>query len=1029
MRNISSWSIKNPTVPIVMFIVLMVLGVISFDRMAINNNPDITFPVAIVTVTQPGAAPSEMETQITQRVEGAVASVSGVEKISSYVVEGVSTTNIEFTIGTPVDRAVNDTRDAIAKIRSDLPEGILEPQVQREDFDGSLSQWSVSTTSMTLEQLSWFVDNTVAKRLLSIPGVAGITRSGGVTREIRINLDPGRLQSYGITAAQLNASLRQLNVDAAGGRANVGGAEQSMRVLGGARTAQALADTQIGISMSRFVRLGDIAEVRDSTAEQRTMARLNGRQITAFTINKAKGASEVAADDATRAELEKIKADNPQVNFELITNSVDYTRLQYKSALHAMVEGAVLAVIVVFVFLRDWRSTTIAALAIPLSCIPAFFFMDAIGFTLNGLSLLALSLVAGILVDDAIVEIENIVRHMRMGKTPWQASLDAADEIGLAVVATTMAIVAVFLPVALMPGISGQFFKQFGLTVVISVLMSLLVARMVTPLIAAYFLRPHGVQAHASGKWMQRYLALLRWTMSNRWKTVGVGAVALAMTVAIFMSLPTEFQPPQDRGNSTVNIELTPGSRLEDTARVSAMAAAALRQRPEVRQIFESIGDGDDPRTAVININLVDRAERKLSTVDFERAMAPVLRKLPDARVNFQSQDGGVGGHDITIMLVGDDPAQLQLAADNLVRGMKRLPLIQDPRIDGDLKRPEIIIKPHFDIAANLGVSVSALSQTIRIATIGDIPQNLAKFSLSDRQIPIRVQMPESVRSNLTTLENLPVPTALGTSVPLKVVADVSFGEGPSKIRRFNQSRRIALVADLSPGAQSGDAQKSIYALPEYKSLPIGVKEIKFGNAEWQDELITNFILAICAGVLLVLAVLILLYRRALPPFVNLASLLLAPLGAMIALKITGFAISMPVLIGLLMLVGIVAKNSILLVDFAIEEMRFGVDRTTAMLDAGHKRAQPIVMTSVAMVAGMLPVALAIGGDGSWRQPMGVAVIGGITLSTLLTLIIVPAGFTLADDLEKWLGRRVGRAFNTADVVIPPVRPGQQPAE
>ncbi len=1029
MRNMSSWAIRNPTVPIVLFIVLMFLGIVSFSRMAINNQPDITFPVANVIVTQPGAAPSEMENQITQRVEGAVASVNGVEKITSWVVEGMSTTVVEFSIGVPVDRAINDTRDAVTKIRADLPDGILEPQVQRVDFDGGLTQWSVSTTDLTLEQLSWFVDNTVAKRLLSIPGVAGITREGGVSREIRINLDPARLQAYGITAAQLNTSLRALNVDAAGGRANIAGAEQSMRVLGGAKTAQALADTQIGISLGRFVRLGDVAEVRDATAEQRTLARLNGRQITAFTINKAKGASEVAADDLTRAELEKIKRENPRVHFELITDNVQYARDQYSSAIHAMIEGAVLAVLVVFVFLRDWRSTLIAAVAIPLSCIPAFFFMDAMGFTLNFLSLLALSLVAGILVDDAIVEIENIVRHMRMGKTPWQASLDAADEIGLAVVATTMAIVAVFLPVALMPGISGQFFKQFGLTVVVSVLLSLLVARLVTPLAAAYFLRPHAVREHASGRVMQQYLRFLRWTMANRWKTVGAGVAAFALTLAILVSLPTAFNPAQDTGNSTVSLELAPGSTLADTTRVSGMAAAILRARPEVRQIFESIGSGDDPRTATINVNLVERTERKLSTTEFERDVAPLLRRLPDARVNFQSQDGGIGGHDITIMLVGDDPVTLQAGADNMVAGMRRLALLRDPRIDGDLKRPEIIIKPHFDIAANLGVSVMALSQTIRIATIGDIPQNLAKFSLSDRQIPIRVQMPESVRTNLTTLENLPVPTQAGGSVPLKVVADVSFGEGPSKLRRFNQSRRIAIVADLAPGAQSGDAQKAIYALPEYKNLPEGVKEIKFGSAEWQGELMVNFVFALVAGILLVLAVLILLYRRALPPFVNLASLMLAPLGSMIALKVTGFALSMPVLIGLLMLFGIVAKNSILLVDFAIEEMRYGVDRTTAILDAGHKRAQPIVMTSVAMVAGMLPVAFALGGDGSWRQPMGIAVIGGITLSTILTLIIVPAGFTLADDLEKWIGRRIGGAFNKADLPPAPTRPAPLPAE
>ena len=1030
MRNISSWAIKNPTFPIVLFLVLMFLGVASFVRMPINNQPDISFPAAIVTVTQPGAAPSEMENQITQKIEGAIASVNGVDKITSWATEGVSGTQVTFKLGTPVDRAVNDVRDAVAKVRSDLPDGILEPQVQRIDFDGELAQYSVTTSDMTLEQLSWFVDNTISKRLVPIPGVAGIARTGGVNREIRVNLDPARLQAYGITAAQLNNSLRALNLDAGGGRASVGGAEQSLRVLGGARTATTLADTQIGISMGRSVRLGDVATVVDASAEQRTIARLNGRQITAFSVQKAKGASEVAADDKVKAELAKIEKENPKIKFAVITDDTKETRDNYSSALHAIIEGAILAVLVVFIFLRDWRSTLIAAAAIPLSSIPAFFFMDVMGFSLNFLSLLALSLVAGILVDDAIVEIENIVRHMRMGKSPWQASLDAADEIGLAVVATTMAIVAVFLPVALMPGISGQYFKNFGLTVVAAVLVSLLVARLITPLAAAYFLRPHAIQEHANGKWMQRYLTFLRFTLRHRWKTVGAGFAAFLLTLFLLTKLPLAFNPPVDTGRSSVQLEMAPGTPLAVVARLSGQAATLLRARPEVAQVFEAIGSDEDTRFANLNVNLVDRSKRKLSTVEFERDMAPALRQLPDARANFQSQSGGgPGGHDITMMLVGDDPVLLRNAALKLVAGMKGIATLRDPHIDADLQRPEIVIKPHFDMAAQMGVSVAALSQTIRIATIGDIPQNLAKFSLSDRQIPIRVQMPEAMRSDLTTLENLPVPTASGASVPLKVVADVAFGEGPTKIRRYNQSRRVAIVADLAPKAQSGAALKTIYALPAFTGLPEGVKEVKFGEAEWQGELLVNFALALVSGILLVLAVLILLYRRALPPFVNLASLMLAPLGTVLALLITGFALSLPVFIGLLMLFGIVAKNSILLVDFAIEEMRAGVDRATAILDAGHKRAQPIVMTSVAMVAGMLPIAFAFSGDGSWRQPMAVAVIGGITLSTILTLIIVPAGFTLADDLEKWIGRRLGGAVNRAEKAPRPGLAAPQPAE
>ena len=1026
MRNISSWAIKNPIPPIVLFLVLTLLGFVSFNRMAITSQPDISFPIVNVIVSQPGAAPTEMEKQITQIIEGSIAGVNGVDHITSYVTEGSATSVVEFKIGVPVDRAVNDIRDAVTKVRSQLPDGILEPIIQRQDFDGPLGYYSVSTSDMTLEQLSWFVDNDIAKRLRGIPGVASVGRSGGVTREIRVNLDPARMQSFGTTAVQVNNALRSLNLDAAGGRAEVAGAEQSLRVLGGAKTATALAQTQLALPNGRMIRLADVADIKDAYAEQRTVGLLNGRQVTSFSVQKAKGASEVSAMDGVQKEIAKIEKDNPKVHFELIYDNVQYVRDQYKASIRAMVEGAVLAVIVVFIFLRDWRATLISALAIPLSCIPTFFFMDAMGFTLNGLSLLALSLVAGILVDDAIVEIENIVRHMRMGKTPYQASMEAADEIGLAVVATTFSIVAVFLPVALMPGISGQFFKSFGLTVVGAVLMSLLVARLITPMIAAYFLKPHGIREHASGPVMDQYLKVLRWTIRGwrRWATLGAGVLAFGLTLVMFTMLPQAFQPPVDSGSSQVSVELAPGARLEDTQRVSASVSKLLRARPEVKEVFESIGNDEDVRFATLYINLVDRKQRKFSTVEFERDEAPELRKLADARVFFQSQQGGVGGHDITIMLVGDDPATLKSGAQNVVMGMKKLPMLRDARIDGDLQRPEIVIKPHFDLAANLGVTVASLSQTIRIATLGDVPQNLAKFSLSDRQVPIRVQLPESTRTDLTTLQNLPVPTASGGSVPLKVVADVYFGEGPTKVRRYDQSRRLAIVADLAPGAQDGDANKAIHALPAFKNLPQGVREIQFGQAQWMGELVMNFVFAVIAGVLLVFAVLVLLYRRVLPPFVNMTSLLLAPLGGLIALKLTGFAVSMPVYIGLLMLFGIVAKNSILLVDFAIEEMRVGVDRTTAIIDAGHKRAQPIVMTTVAMVAGMLPVGLSLGGDGSWNQPMAITVIGGLIVSTLLTLLIVPAGFTLADDLEKWLGPKLSRYFTSS-----PTHAAPHPAE
>ncbi len=1033
-RNISSWAIRNPVAPLVLFIALTFAGALSFLRMQVNNNPDVSFPAAQVSVVQPGAAPTEMETQVAQKVEAALRGVNGVDSMSTRIDEGNSQTFVQFTIGTPVDRAVNDVRDALANIRGDLPDGILEPQVSRIDADGGpIAYFSAEAVDMTLEELSWYVDNTVAKRLLSVPGMASIQRSGGVTREIRVILDPVRMQGQGVTAAQVNQQLRSINLNAAGGRAQIAGSEQSVRVLGNASSAFALGETMISTGTGHSVKLSDVATVRDFYAEQRNLAKMEGRQVLSFALAKAKGSSDVTVYDEGIATLRKLEKENPKVRFTQLFTSVDYTRDQYHSAIDAMWEGAVLAVLVVFVFLRDWRATAISALAIPLSAIPAFWFMALMGFTLNGISLLALSLVAGVLVDDAIVEIENIVRHMRMGKGPYQAAIDAADEIGLAVLATTMAIVAVFLPVGLMPGVTGQFFKQFGLTVVVAVLVSLAVARLITPLVAAYFLKSHGHASHGDNWMMHRYLALLHWsldkrralafkarhagrkrwlawTLDHRFWVMGIGVGAFALTIVAFGTLQFVFQPTINTNYSQVRIEMVPGATLAQTEAVADQVSRLLRTAPEFDVAFNEINVGN------ANVYITLKKDRARTSTEFEREMAGKLRGIADARVTFQSQGSGLG-RDVTLMLAGSDPDLVTRTAQQIVQEMSALKELRAPRIDGDLQRPEISIRPRLAVAADMGVTTAALSQAIRIATQGEIDQNAAKFSLSDRQIPIRVVLDHGARTSISTIENLPVPTTSGTSVPLKVVADISFGAGPSVLRRYNQNRRIAIGADLAPGVVT--ASKQIDALPTLKNLPAGVERVSFGDDKLTQELVFNFIVAVLSGVLLVFAVLVLLYRRVMPPFVNMGALLLAPLGGALALHITGNPLSLPVLIGLLMLLGIVAKNSILLVDFALLEIEKGVEKSIAIIDAGHKRAQPIVMTTVAMVAGMLPIALALSGDGSWRAPMGIVVIGGLIMSTVLTLVIVPAGFSLAVGLENRVAPWLKRTLTNGGEVAP----------
>jgi multidrug efflux pump subunit AcrB len=1134
-RNLSAWSIRNPIVPIVMFIGLTLAGIVAFNRMDVNNSPDIDFPFVNVNISQPGAAPTEIETQITQKVEAAVRSINGVDEIQSSAREGGSWTGVQFAIGIDTNDAVNEVKNAVDQIRGDLPDGILEPRISKEEIGGNgpIGYFAVRADDMTMEQLSWFVDDTVSRRLLSIEGMASVGRSGGVDREIRVVLDPARMQSLGVTASQINQTLRQVNTDAAGGQAEIAGSRQSVRVLGNAANAFDLGQTNITLAGGRSIKLSDVADVYDGFSEQSSIAKIRGQQVVTFSIERAKGYSDVTVYDEAVKEVEALQKENPSVHFTLLYTSVEYTKDQYETSMEAMIEGAVLAIVVVFLFLRDWRATMISAIAIPLSAIPSFYFMSLMGFTLNELSLLALSLVAGVLVDDAIVEIENIVRHMRMGKSAYQASIDAADEIGLPVVATTFSIVAVFLPVGLMPGISGQFFKNFGLTVVVAVLMSLLVARMITPMIAAYFLQAKGHAAHGEGWLMDQYLKVLHWSLDTRlsdrlraslervrtvatyliptvlgaiglaaylvyrtfmgpesegaefgvdtvvsllfagafgamlglgltlavggmigWRQgfdqsrftrwtryasthlrlfdhrlwcFGIGVGALGITVALLYFLPQQFQPLTDSDSSRANIEMVPGTTIEQTEAVADKVAALLEKQPEVRLVMERVQEG----RGVLFVML--KADRQSTSIEFERRLAKEFKNIADARVTFSSQSGGGGtGRDISVMLTGSDPEKLKTAAQTLVEQMSGVEGLQAPRVAADIQRPELVIVPRLDLAAKLGVTTSALSQTIRIATIGEIDQNAAKFSLSDRQIPIRVMLPKASRQDLSTIENLPVPTSSGGSVPLKRVAEIKFGAGPTQIQRYNQSRRIFVGADLGEGALKGPVMDAIDDLPIMKNLPAGVSNAPVGDDKWQAELITNFIIAVISGIMLVFGVLVLLYRRFVSPLVNMTSLLLAPLGGLLALAIAGQPVSIAVYIGILMLLGIVAKNSILLIDFALVEMDSGVPKTEAIVDAGHKRAQPIVMTTVAMAAGMVPTAISVSGDAAWRSPMGTTVIGGLILSTALTLLIVPAGFSLADGLEKrlgpWLRRRV-LTYQPGDEHGGRARPETHPAE
>ncbi len=1020
MTGISSWSIQHPIPTIVFFLVLTVAGIAGFRSMRVNNVPDIDVPAVVVTVAQPGAAPPELETQVTRPIEDAVAGLGSIEHIRSVVNDGVSVTTIEFVLGVDSDRVTNDVRNAVSAVRSELPADAEEPVVQRIDAaGGSLLTYVVRAPDLSPEALSWFVDNDVAKALLAIEGVSQVARQGGVDREIQVRLDPTRLAAMGVTAGDVSHQLRRINANLPGGRATVGTGEQSIRTLGSALTVEALASTRIDLADGRTVRLSDLGTALDSWAEPRSRARFDGEEVVGFGVVRTRGTSEVRVAELARNEIARLDAARDDVQFEEVTSSVQFVQESYLASVEALLLGALLAVAVVWWFLRDVRATLISAVAMPLSLLPTFAVMAWLNQSFNIVTLLALSLTVGILVDDAIVEIENIVRHMRQGKAPYPASLEAADEIGLAVVATTFTILAVFVPVGFMPSVVGQFFKAFAIASCVSVLFSLVVARTLTPLLCAYLLRSTDAGAHGEPAWIRQYAKLLSWALDHRRIVLVSGLAIFAGSLALASFLPSDFVPVSDRGRSVLSVELPPGTTLAESDDVVQRITTMLETRPEVESVYSAIGttmtemgpgggatSQGDVRRSVVTVNLVPRHSRALTQQEFETQIGETLRRVPGARVRFGAD--GSSGAKLSIALASDDPTLLAQASRQVEREMRGVEGLSNVASTANLARPEILIRPKPDKAAALGVAAETISQVARVATLGDVDASLPKFNLADRQIPIRLILIEEARADADTIENLRVPTLGGGSVPLSAVADVEFGAGPSQIDRLDRRRSATIEGELA-GLPLGEASERVHALPGLRNLPAGVSEVPAGDSERRGELFTGFAIACGTGILLMYVVLALLFEGFAHPFTILTALPLSIGGAFGLLILSDRALSLPALIGILMLMGIAAKNSILLAEYALTaRARDGLSRRDALMDAGRKRARPIEMTTFAMGAGMLPIALGFGADVEFRSPMAIAVIGGLITSTVLSLVFVPVAFTFVDDLQGWLGSRLG---------------------
>ena len=1006
--RISAWAIRNPLPVALLFISLTLAGWFSYNHLPIREYPNITFPAVTVGVTESGAAPSEMQNQVTRPIEDAVASIPGVKHLYSGVSLGISNTTIEFELGTDLQKATDEVRTAVDRVRVQLPPGIDPPLVQRVDANSqSILIYAVSSPDLSPVQLSWFVDNTVARTLQGMPGVAQVNRDGGQDREINVTLNPSRMAAFGVTAPQVNAALYQYNIDETGGRADIGGREQTVRVLGQAATVDTLRRLTIPAN-GRYVPLSDIAEIGDGQSEPRAFARLNNRPVVGFEVAETVNASEVATEKGVKAAIDKLAKAHPEVRFTQIIDTVDQTRLSYDATVHVLVEGMLLAAFVVFLFLKNWRATAIAAVAMPLSLIPTFSALQLFGFNLDVISLLSLTLVIGILVDDAIVEIENIEKRIERGETPYRASLIGADSIGLAVVATTATIVVVFTPVSFMGGIPGQYFKEFGLTVAVSVIFSLIVARLLTPLLSAYFLKPrgHGAPKRPLGG---AYRRTLDWAMTHRWIAAGLGGLIFVGSIMLLGMRPTGFTPVGDPGYVYLNMLGPPGATRADMVTDVTRTTDMLLAQPDVERVYAQVGvgsgssEGQDLNNGVFTVIL--KQHRSLNTDAFKRHIRPLLRQIPDVRLTTQ---GGYGSSDVEMVLSSQDGVALEHTQLELMREMRTVPSVSDVRPSPMPSGPELVVRPKPDEAARLGVTSDALAQVLRIATIGDIDANVSKFSEGERRIPIRVRLPQEDRTSLAVLGQLQVPTAGGGSTPLASVADLSFEAGPARIVRYGRERRASVQADLN-GASLGTALKAIGALPILKHLPPSVHQPATGDAEQLQEVIGGFTGAIISGVGLIYAVLILLFRSFFKPLIIMGALPLSLAGTAVALTLTGLEIDMPVFIGLLMLMGITAKNSILLVEFAIEDERAGQSRWEALHNACRERARPIVMTTVAMVAGMLPTALGLGQGSEFRKPMAIAVIGGLIGSTALSLVLVPVIYLFVDQFEQWLTPKFAR--------------------
>lgn len=999
--NLSKWAINNPLPFVLFFILASILGALSFNRLPVQNMPDIDLPAISINVAYPGVKAKEIEVEITKKIEESLSSLSDIKSVSSTISEGVSSTVVEFELNSDSNLVLQEVKDAVAKIKGEFPADVLEPSVEKiKTASRPLVAYALSSKDINEQDLTYLIKNYISNEIRSIKGIASISLAGERDGVVEVILDPQKLYHYSLTSAEVSSLIKNYTLNTPSGSVNQTSGYKTLVTSFEIKNIKELQELKIPVLKESFVELKEIATIEVSKSNSKEFAYFNGKPVISLEVSRNSGASDIDVFKEVESKIESLKQKYPSIEFEPIYNNVNRAKRAFDSSIRTLYEGTILAIVVVWFFLRDWRATLVSAVALPLSILPTFYLLEVfLGFTLNTLTLLALTLVIGILVDDAIVEIENMEKHLAKGKAPLQAAADAAQEIGLAVIATTFTLIAVFLPTAFMGGIPGKFFNQFGWTAAISVFLSLLVARFLTPVMAAYFMKPkkHSESPKKESKTMSFYLKVIEWTTYHYIKTILISVVILVGSLFLASKITTEFIPASDESQINLTVKTHTGLNSSDLLQLESQIRSKAHEVPEVVGFYAKAGNKNESVDISLIISLKDLKNRSRSQKEIEKDLISRLSNIPFIKINNASNRSG---EVYPLTLKSYDMALLEDTAQKLQTQLESLGVFGSIANTANTKKSEIILSPKEFKLAYYGISPSNLGQQVRSALVSEKDSMVGKLEMEGRIFYIKTYIENKEEQSLEKLSNLMISTPKGL-IALKELADLEQTQTVSVLKKYDKEFNITLNISLND-LKLGQASKIIEKEGLLKNLPKGVSLVDTGELQRMKELFSSFGLAMLTGIMCVYLVLVLLFKSFLHPFTILMALPLSFGGAFGSLLLFDYSFSMPVLIGLLMLMGIATKNSILLVDVAIVKSKEGVNLRDSVLIACKERVRPIIMTSVAMIAGMLPLSLGLDGD-TFKAPMAIAVIGGLTTSTLLSLVVIPSIYIALESLKRKL--------------------------